>query len=166
MKSTFNEEQKFKQIWLWIILIVIGIIQLSSLYTQFIKKEDIENKTSSNSGVIIGAIVSLLIIGLFLIMKLKTTINKTYISIYFFPFVKKKYYWNQIKNRKVLNYGFIGGWGIRFSKKYGTVYNIKGNKGLAIELKNGKKILVGTQKYSDLKKYIESRTLIKNISIQ
>ena len=72
----------------------------------------------------------------------------------FFPFVKKEFQWSEIQKSKVVNYGFVGGWGIRLFTKYGTVYNIRGNKGLAIELKNGKKYLIGTQKEEEMKKFI------------
>lgn len=38
----------------------------------------------------------------------------------------------------------FGGWGLRYSKRFGKAYTIKGNSGLQIELKSGKKILIGT----------------------
>ncbi|WP_253187464.1 hypothetical protein [Mangrovimonas sp. DI 80] len=83
-------------------------------------------------------------------MKLTTRINKSGIEMSFFPFVKKTTKWSDIKTAQVINYGFVGGWGIRLWTKYGTVYNMKGNKGLAIELLNGKKFLIGTQKEAEL----------------
>jgi len=92
---------------------------------------------------------------MFWFMRLKTEIDKTEIRINFFPFVKKRVNWKEIKNAEVVNYRFVGGWGIRLWTKYGTVYNTKGNKGLAIELQNGKKILIGTQKETELKKIVE-----------
>ena len=71
-------------------------------------------------------------------MQLKTTVDRNGIEMRFVPFIYKKITWNEIESAEVLNYGFVGGWGIRLWTKYGTVYNIKGNKGLAIKLKNGK----------------------------
>ena len=69
--------------------------------------------------------------------------------------MKKRVGWNEIKSTKVVNCGLVGGWGIRLWTKYGTVYNTKGNKGLAIELKNGKKFLIGTQKETELNKILD-----------
>ena len=43
----------------------------------------------------------------------------------FIPFVKKRIKWTEIKKAEVVNYGFVGGWGIRLSIEYGTVYNIR-----------------------------------------
>ena len=60
-----------------------------------------------------------------------------------------------MKHAEIVNYEFVGGWGIRLWTKYGTVYNTKGDKGLAIELQNGKKFLIGTQKATELSKIIE-----------
>jgi hypothetical protein len=41
------------------------------------------------------------------------------------------------------------------------VYNINGNKGLAIELKNRKKFVIGTQKETELKNRVE-KMLVAN----
>lgn len=75
--------------------------------------------------------------------------------MHFFPFIKKQVHWDQIKTIEVVNYGFVGGWGIRLFTSYGTVYNIQGNMGLAIELTSGKKFLIGTQKPKELTLFIE-----------
>ena len=69
--------------------------------------------------------------------------------------VKKRVNWKEIKNAEIVNYGFVGGWGIRLWTQYGTVYNMKGNKGLAIELLNGKNFLIGTQKPKELTAMLE-----------
>ena len=56
---------------------------------------------------------------------------------------------------EIVNYGFVGGWGIRLWTKYGTVYNMRGNKGLAIALTDGNKFLIGTQKPEELTAILE-----------
>lgn len=73
----------------------------------------------------------------------------------FFPFANKVTPWAEIENAEVVNYGFVGGWGVRLGTRYGTVYNVKGNKGLAVQLKSGKKYLIGTQKPEELMTFLE-----------
>jgi hypothetical protein len=68
--------------------------------------------------------------------------------------VRKKIDWEEVANAQVVDYGFVGGWGIRLFTSYGTVYNIRGRFGLALELKSGKKLLIGTQKPEALKAFI------------
>lgn len=155
MKTEFKEEQKFTQWWLWLILIPVGILPIFGIYKQLILGDKFGDKPMSDLGLIILTIFIFSLIGLFFIMKLKTSIDKNGIQMSFFPFVRKKVNWNEIKNIEVVNYGFVGGWGIRLWTKYGTVYNMKGNKGLAIELNNGKKFLIGTQKETELRKFME-----------
>ena len=163
MKTEFKEEQKFTQWWLWLILIPIGILPIFGIYKQLILGEQFGDKPMSDLRLIIFSVIIFLLIGLFLIMKLKTSIDKNGIQMSFFPFTKKRVEWNEIKNTKVLNYGFVGGWGILIRTKYGTVYNIKGNKGLAIELKSGKKFLIGTQKETELNNVVEKTPVANNV---
>lgn len=58
-----------------------------------------------------------------------------------FVFFVKKIKCSEIKFVRIMNYGFVA-YGIRLASKFGTVYNIKGNIGLAIELNTGKKIVI------------------------
>lgn len=149
--KNFSEQQKFNQWWIWLILIGIVLIPIYGVYKQIFIGEQFGDKPMSNFGLIIYFILSFLVLMLFIFMKLKTTINSEGIQMSFFPFKTKKVAWTEIKNIEVINYGFVGGWGIRLWTKYGTVYNTKGNKGAFIELKNGTKFLIGTQKEEEMK---------------
>lgn len=155
MITEFKEEQKFTQWWLWLILIGIALIPIFAIYKQLILGEKFGTKPLSDTGVILFAVIMFLFLLLFYVMGLRTHIDKKEIRHAFFPFVKKTTQWSDIKSAEVLDYGFVGGWGIRIWSKYGTVYNVKGSKGLAIELNNGKKFLIGTQKEDELKRVVE-----------
>ena len=155
MKIEFKEEQKFTQWWLWLILIPVGFLPIIGIYKQLILGEPFGNNPMSDNGLIIFAIFIFTLLGLFILIKLKTNIDKEKIEMSFIPFVNKTAKWTEIKKAEVVNYGFVGGWGIRLWTKYGTVYNIKGNKGLAIELTNGKKYLIGTQKDTELNEIVK-----------
>lgn len=155
MKIEFKEEQKFTQWWIWLLLILIGIIPVIAIYKQIIRKETFGAQPISDLGLIIFSILIFLLFGLFVLMKLKTKIDEKEIQMHYFPFVKKRSKWTEIKKAEVINYGFVGGWGIRLWTKFGTVYNVKGNEGLAIELRNGKKFLIGTQKENELKEIVK-----------
>jgi hypothetical protein len=47
-----------------------------------------------------------------------------------------------------------GGWGIRYGRN-GKAYNISGNKGLMIEFRNGKRLMLGSREPEVLKMSIE-----------
>ena len=128
----FKETQKFSQWWLWLLLLSIGALLFYM--------------GPANLGALIILVISLL----FLFMRLSTQVDEEGIRFRFFPFVKRDYKWNEIASARLVDYGFVGGWGIRLFTSYGTIYNVKGSKGLAVELKDGKKFCLGTQKPEEL----------------
>jgi hypothetical protein len=76
-----------------------------------------------------------------------------------FQFKYNEISWNDVLTIEVRKYKPIreyGGWGYRFSFKNGKAYNISGNMGLQIVLKNGDKILIGTQKPDELMEFLKN----------
>jgi hypothetical protein len=90
------------------------------------------------------------LVGLFAVTRLHTKIDPSGIEMQFAPFFSKQWKWDEIDHIQVVNYGFVGGWGIRLSPKYGTIYNTSGSYGLAVVLKNGKKYVIGTKKPDEM----------------
>jgi hypothetical protein len=136
-KVLFQEEQCFNQWWLW--LIIIGLFG-TVIWPLVAFKTDIFSWTS-----IITIVFSLLMMLLFFILKLKTTITEEKISIHYYPFIKREWTWSELKTSNVIDYGFVGGWGITIWTGMGTVYNVRGSKGLHIKT-DQKEYFIGTQK--------------------
>lgn len=155
MEPLFTEKQKFTQWWLWVLLLGIGMIPTIGIYKQLIIGEEFGSKPMSNLGLIVFLFFIYLLIAFFYFIKLETKITSDEITMKFFPLASKKVKWEEVSEVNIVNYGFVGGWGIRLWTKYGTVYNTKGKIGLAIELKNGSKFLIGTQKETELKNVIK-----------
>jgi hypothetical protein len=87
--------------------------------------------------------------------KLKTRIDEIGIHYQFSPFhLKMKLIkWEEITKTQVRSYDPIseyGGWGIKggsfWNKEKGKCVNISGDIGIQVEFKNGKQLLIGTQK--------------------
>lgn len=105
--------------------------------------------------------IMFILIFLFFIFKLKTYITNTEVTYNFFPFHLKSRVipLNNIANMYVRKYKPLreyGGWGVRmglFGK--GSAINVSGNMGIQIELKNGDRILIGTNKPDDAKRIIK-----------
>ena len=154
MKVEFQEKQKFTQWWLWLILITTAAAPFLGLFRQIFLVEKFGDAPKFDSTIVIFSAIMAFVIVLFLIMNLKTEIDEQEIRIKFFPFVTKRIDWKDIKTVKVVNYGFVGGWGIRLFTDYGTVFNTSGNKGLVVELHNGKRLVIGTQKEEELRNFI------------
>ncbi len=155
MKVEFKESQRVTQWWLWLILVsIIGLFVYGS-YKQLFMGVPWGNNPMSDAGLVIFTLLVLILFLMFLFVRLRTCIDSDGIKMRISPFVSKAVVWSEVENACVLKYGFVGGWGVRLFTKYGTVYNIKGDRGLFVELKNGNKFLIGTQKEEELAKVIE-----------
>jgi len=155
MKTTFKESQKFRQWWLWILILPLVILPIVLVVQQLILGKPIGSKPLPDAGVIAFSIFCLCISGLFLSMCLKTTINDKGLFVNYRPFLKRRYLWKDIQNIEVIDYGFVG-YGFRWRPKHGWIYNVGGNMGLKIYLNSGKQVTIGTQKADELARFISS----------
>ncbi|MCG8474492.1 MAG: hypothetical protein MI784_03305 [Cytophagales bacterium] len=153
--AEFSESQRFTQWWLWLLMIVIAGSAFVVLFVSYLRA----GSQFWSVSFIISVLIIAASVGILALMRLETIINDREIRLRFFPFVRKKVKLGEVKKMEVLDYGFVGGWGIRLWTKYGTAYNVRGSRGLAVELKNGKKFLIGTQKEDELKAFIERLTI-------
>ena len=154
MKIQFKEVQKYSFWWLWLTLIALAVLPIYGIYKQLILGEQFGNNPMSDLGLIIFSISIFAIVLLFWVIALITEIDEEGIRLVFFPFIRRSVKWSEIQTAEIITYRSMGS-GIITGTKYGTIYNTKGNKGLAIELKNGKKLCIGTQKTEALKALIE-----------
>ncbi|MFH2143850.1 MAG: DUF6141 family protein [Bacteroidota bacterium] len=149
MTVNFKEIQKFRQKWIWFIVFGLFLLSVYAIVQQIVFRIPFGNNPAPDYGLfIISAGMALLVI-LFLSTKLITEIDSEGIRYRYIPFHFKtrKILWSDVDKAYVRIYSPLmeyGGWGIRYSSN-GKAFNVQGNKGLQLELKNGKKILFGTQ---------------------
>jgi len=153
----FSEKQRFKQWWLWLILLSITGLLLFGVVKQVVYGEQFGDKPMSNSGLLILTSIFLLFTFLFVVYRLDTIIKKEGIYVRFFPFhIKFKYYsWNILTKSYIRKYSAVneyGGWGLTFGiYGNGPAFNVSGDMGLQLEFANNKKLLIGTNKPDELK---------------
>ena len=163
----FEEKQRLSH---WLVGVVAVLVILRRIIRLIMHNKAITFDRIDD--VLITVAILLLI---YLICVLKTIINKDGIFIKYFPFMGKYIFisWEDIDNVYVRKYRPIlesGGWGIRvspfsvkmlrvggFSKTFfsKTQYTAHGNRCLQLELKNGKQIIIGTQRPQDIDEIIK-----------
>ena len=148
--QAFKETQKFTQWWMLMIYTVLLVIAVWAPVQQLVYNKPFGNQPMSDTGVLIFSFLMLVFVFAFSRLRLHTLIDDTGIHIKFSPFANTTIAWKDIEKAELVDYGFVGGWGWRFSKEYGTVYNVRGRKGLYIKQHNGKKCVVGSQRIKDL----------------
>lgn len=153
----FIEQQRFTQWWIYLIVLapLTGVVVLivSDL-------EKIQQDSEAIIGMSVALVVTILSMLLFLSMKLNTKIDQQGIHYNFFPFQRKSRLvnWKELNNCHVRGYKAVreyGGWGYHkgFGRS-GKAINVKGDMGIQLELKNNKKLLIGTQKPNEAQQTI------------
>jgi hypothetical protein len=159
-KAYFNETQRFRQPWIWLIVAITilawGYAVISSLF-----ESQAADKPAPDLVLIFVSIIPITLVILIIKLRLETRIRPDGIYFQFKPlqFKEKHIPPEAINSYEVREYKPIaeyGGWGIRAGgKKSGKAYNVSGNLGLQLYLKDGKKLLIGTQKPAEIRKAME-----------
>lgn len=148
--KVFKEEQGFTQLWVIILMAVSIMVPLVIIISQYI-----EDKASfSTTELLLVVSLTVLLPLIIFLFKLYTRIDEKGMHYKFVPFhlKYKSISWNEISKAYVRQYDAIseyGGWGLKggvfWRKSKGVAINVSGDKGIQMELKSGKKILIGTQ---------------------
>ncbi len=161
--ALYRETQSFRQWWMWALVLIIAAMSLYGAVQQLILGRPFGNNPAPDGWMIVIAIVVGIGLPLFMYMnKLTTEIRNDGLYIRFFPlqlsFIKITP--QEIKRFEACTYsplGDYGGWGIRFGNK-GKAYNVSGNRGVQLELTNGKRLLIGSQRPEELVQTLTSIT--------
>ncbi|MCA0132073.1 hypothetical protein [Winogradskyella alexanderae] len=163
----FKEEQRFNQLWIILLLGIGMLVPLGLILGAYLKNQ------SSFTPIELVVTISIIVLASCIIFffKLYTRIDEHGIHYKFFPFHLKyrSIAWNAIDEAYVRTYDALneyGGWGFKggalWKKSKGTAINVSGDKGIQLRLKNGKKLLIGTQKENDAKSILATyKTKIK-----
>jgi hypothetical protein len=159
-KVVFQETQRFRQIWIWAILLGVTGISLSSIF--FMERE--APLTFSDIAFPIGMLLLLNL--LFLSFKLSTRIVVDRLSFRFFPFTRwRSYHLEEIEAMELVEYNGLweyGGWGIKWNGDSWS-YTTGGKWGILVQAKK-KKFLIGTQTPEEAKKAIAQFLAFKSVS--
>ena len=151
----FREVQYFRQPWLWFIVLGISAVAIYSVVEQLILGRTFGDSPASDSlvlvvGIVFGVVLPLLFYG----MNLTTEVREDGLYYRLFPFHRsfQRIGSSDIRRGQSVSYRPVkdyGGWGIRYGTA-GKAYNVSGNRGVQLELRDGRRILMGSQKPEDL----------------
>ena len=159
--KTFEETQKISSPALRVFLFLVIFSSITTPVLVFFTDILGHFEDDDSIGILITAITFLMISLLFLLSRLETKIDKEGIYVRYLPILLKwRFYpWSDIEKAHIREYSPLmeyGGWGFRIGiMGQGNAYMISGKVGLQLEFKNGKKLLIGTKKRSELKEFID-----------
>jgi hypothetical protein len=158
--SSFREEQRFRQIWLWALLMAVavgvGFPALHELWNRFAARST-PGPGAMPDSVLLAATVLTCIIALglpllFVVLRLEVTVGDNLVHIGFVPFFTRTIRCDDIGSATARTYKPLrecGGWGIR-SIRGGWAYTVSGNQGVELVLNDGRRVLIGSKRPGEL----------------
>ena len=146
-KIQFKEEQQFRQSWIWVLLIFASVM---SILLPLILGLQEKTKRAEVMWVVGGIIILQGInISLFYFTKFETLGTNKGIYYRWWPFFRRYTFlsFNDIASVNAVKWTHVH-WGYSNTKKFGKAHTINGDKGILIEMKNGGKYYIGSQKSS------------------
>ena len=144
MPPAYIEIQKFRQWWLILPFAAFTLWMFIGLFIQLMGGDKFGNNPMPNDGAVIFILGWCSFLYFFFgYLELRTEIDSRGIRVRLRGIMTERLAWSRIEKTELITYGFVG-YGMRLATRYGTVYNISGNQGLVIYLKDGSRFLVGT----------------------
>ena len=151
----FREVQRFRQVWIWVVVIFLMVLSWYSFIQQIVSKIPFGTRPAPD----------LVVIGMWILFGwvfpvvvftagLTTEVRRDGIHIRYIPFHRKFRImpFEAIQNYMTRTYRPLkeyGGWGIRYGTG-GKAYTVSGNRGVQLILLSGRKIMLGSQKPEEL----------------
>lgn len=158
MSRNFVETQRFRSGWIYFAIVLVAGVVVWGIVQQVILGVPFGNNPAPDWVVLLMGLIPIALAWMLLGSKLSTRIDQNGIHYKFSPFINrwKVKNWSEIKDATLITYHPLrdyGGWGLRWGRK-GKALNVAGNRGLSVQLKNGKKFMLGTQKAEEMQQFL------------
>ncbi|MCP5066200.1 MAG: hypothetical protein GY946_06485 [bacterium] len=154
----FREEQRFRQWWLWVpLMIAVGVVWWGFLH-QVVGGEPWGNRPAPDGllwGLWIGVGVVMPI--LFWLLRLVTEIDDQQVRVSFRPLPWHVKTPARIESHEAVTFRPIrhyGGWGWRYGASRGWCFTVRGTRGVYLEIHGARNLLIGSQRAEELDRAI------------
>ncbi len=152
--TLFHEVQQLRMWWVWLLLLIPLVLG----WWLFIEQIVFGIPVGTNPAYNIDAVVLWLAFGIalpvfFYYIKLVTDVRTDRVTLRFAPLWSRRIPMTSIvtyEAREYRPFREYGGWGIRFGRHKKRAYSMGGNKGVELELTDGARVLIGSQRPEEL----------------
>ena len=156
-KVRFEERQYFRQRWIWL---VVGLVAAIGWWA-FIQQIVLGTPFGTNPGPDWLVLLLWLAVGiglplLFWWAHLRVSLTDQELIVRYVPFTERHIPLVEVMGARAREYDAIreyGGWGIRGSRDK-RAYNVSGNAGVEVFLKDGRTVMIGSQRAQELERAI------------
>ena len=160
---SYSEKQRFRQRWLWMLLLIFPVGSLWALFQEIILGSVFGSNAESIPVLFVLVVISAMFTLFMYTTGLDAEVVEEGLRIRFWPFHLNwmLFPFSSILKAEAVTYSPLaeyGGWGIRYGRK-GKAYNVSGNKGVLLSFKDRKNILIGSKNHEMLCSSINERLL-------
>lgn len=154
----FDERQRFRQVWLWLI---IGLVAALG-WAGFIVQIGLDRPFGTNPGPdwlvwMLWLLVGIGLPALFAWAHLRVVVTDQEVVINYVPFSARRIPLSEVLGATAREYDALreyGGWGIKGWSRDKRAYNVSGTEGVELFLKNGRTVMIGSNQAVDLEQAI------------
>ena len=157
----FREQQRFRQWWLWAIIVGPAALAWWLLIQQVLEGKPVGQHPAPDwLAWVLWVAVGLGLPFLFSRMTMAVEVFRDAVLIVYRPFTRRTITIAEIERAEVRTYNAIkdyGGWGIKGWSQAKMAYNVSGDRGVELWLTGGRSVMIGSQKADELAAAIQSR---------
>jgi hypothetical protein len=157
----FREEQRFRQWWVWGIVAVVAAVAWWGLIQQIVLNKPFGNNPGPDWVVwVLWAVIGLGLPVLFVFIRLVIEVTTDAVVIRYRPLMKRSILLADIEQAKARAYNAVkeyGGWGVKGWSFKNVAYNVSGGHGVELTLRDGRRVMLGSQRSDELAQAIETQ---------
>lgn len=158
---TFHEEQRFRQPWVWALILGVAALQWWGWIQQILLGRPYGDNPGPDWLVwLLWAFIGIGLPLFFALLRLEVEVREDGVWLRFFPLTRRLIRFDEIEHCEAVDYQPVrkyGGWGLR-GLGSDRAYNVSGSQGVRLHLRNGDVVLIGSQRAADLALAIEARS--------
>jgi hypothetical protein len=155
----YREVQRFRQKWVWVLVAGVAALAWLIFVRQIVLGQELGDNPSPDWGVwLLWVFIGLALPGLFLYLRLVLEVTADQIVIRFRPLHARVIPLSEVQDFEVRKYSAVkeyGGWGIKGWSQKKVAYNVSGNEGVELTLQDSRRVMLGSQRASELAEAIK-----------
>ncbi len=149
----FREEQRFRQPWLWLLILFLVALQWWGFVQQIVMGQPWGNRPAPDWMMVpLWLVFGIGLPLFFLYLRLIVTVTDESIDIHFRPLTRRTIPMADVTHVEARTYAPLreyGGWGIR-GLGSNRAYNVSGDCGVELTLVDSRKVMIGSQRADEL----------------
>jgi hypothetical protein len=156
----YHEVQRFRQWWVWALVSGAATLAWLAFIRQIVLAQPIGNNPAPDWGVwLLWLFIGVGLPGFFRYLRLVLDVTADEIVIRFRPLHRRAIPLNEVQEFQPRKYSAVkeyGGWGIKGWSQQKVAYNVSGDEGVELTLRDGRRVMLGSQRAPELAQAIES----------